>query len=208
MGYGYAVPYLRSYMSEAERIFNIMPSDMGVHHWPEGQDNLACLSDHELPLETESVDRIIMMHAIEHEKVPEYCFQEMSRILKSNGRILIIVPNRMGLWARADWTPFGYGQPYSVGQISGYLNKSHFVHEATHRALFMPPFRSFLVLRTAYAMENIGRYVFPSLSGVCIIEASKHIYSGIRSGEGLRSRIRRIRSLSPKPAHAPRARDC
>jgi len=37
MGYGYAVPYLRSYIEDAERVFNVMPVSLGVHYWPEGQ---------------------------------------------------------------------------------------------------------------------------------------------------------------------------
>jgi hypothetical protein len=42
----------------------------------------------------------------------------------------------------------------------------------------MPPFRSFLVLRTAYSFEGFGRFVFPGLAGVHLIEASKQIYAG------------------------------
>jgi len=202
MGYGYAIPYLRPYMEEAERVFNISPAFMGGHYWPENSGNLLCIGDCELPLETESIDRIFMFHALENEQDPEACLQEMWRVLKSNGRLLIVVPNRLGLWARADWTPFGHGQPYSIAQISHYLKDSHFVHEATYRALFMPPFRSFLVLRTAYALENIGRYVFPGLSGISLIEASKQVYAGIGTGQGVRSwpRIRRKRALPAKPA--------
>lgn len=200
MGYGYAVPYLRPYIEDAERVFNVMPTSLGVHYWPERQKNLTCLCSEDLPLETESVDRIIMIHALEYEQLPEHCMHEMWRVLKSNGRLLIIVPNRLGLWARVDWTPFGHGRPYSVPQITHYLKDSGFVHETTHRALFMPPFRSFPLLRAIYALENIGKYVFPGLAGVYLVEAGKQVYAGIQGGKKVRSPVRIKQILKPKPA--------
>jgi SAM-dependent methyltransferase len=190
LGFGYACPYLRPYFLEAERTFNIMPSSIGVHHWPDGahEKNLSCLADEgSLPLETESIDRILLVHGLEYAEQPQQMFQEMWRVLKSNGRILIIVPNRLGLWARADWTPFGHGHPYSVAQLTHHLADNYFVHEKTDRALFMPPFRSFLALRTAYAFENVGKAVFPGLAGVYVVEASKQVYANI--GRGEKSRV-------------------
>ena len=38
-------------------------------------------------------------------------------MLAPGGRVVFIVPNRSGLWARRDVTPFGYGRPYSLGQL-------------------------------------------------------------------------------------------
>ena len=178
-GYGYAVPYLRAWGDAPERCVALMPAGRGVHHWPEGEPNRVCLvNESELPLETESVDRILMVHALEHTQLPQTVLQEMWRVLKSNGRLLIIVPSRMGLWARADWTPFGHGTPYTAGQIAHYLQESLFAHERTEHALFMPPFRSFFVLRSAYLFESIGRYIFPGLAGLHLIEASKQVYAG------------------------------
>ncbi len=179
VGCGYAVPYLKRFMDETERSVAFMPDDLGVHFWPEGEKGLVCLSrDALLPLETESVDRIILVHGLEHAESPHELLHELWRVLKSNGRLLMIVPNRRGLWARTDQTPFGHGTPYTARQIGHYLQESLFVHERTEMALFMPPFRSFLVLRTAYTFESFGRYLFPGLAGVSIVEASKQIYAG------------------------------
>ncbi|HEY8192072.1 MAG TPA: methyltransferase domain-containing protein [Alphaproteobacteria bacterium] len=178
MGYGYAPPYLRALMEGTERSFAVMPAGGGAHTWPEGEANLACLSpESQLPVETESVDRILMVHGLEYAGSPQDVLHEMWRVLKSNGRLLMIVPSRRGFWARADWTPFGHGTPYTASQISHYLQESLFVHERTEKALYMPPFRSFFVLRTAYAFENLGRGIFPGLSGVHLIEASKQVYA-------------------------------
>lgn len=179
MGYGYAVPWLRSMSEHTEGSFAVMPAGRGVHRWPEDEANRACIADENaLPVETESVDRILMVHALEHAESPQVLLHEMWRVLKSNGRMLMIVPSRMGMWARADWTPFGHGSPYTAGQINHYLQECLFARERTEKALYMPPFRSFFFMRTAFALENVGRYIFPGLAGLHLIEASKQVYAG------------------------------
>ena len=49
---------------------------------------------------------------------PRELLREMWRVLAPNGRLLIVVPNRRGLWARVDTTPFGYGSPFSRSQLT------------------------------------------------------------------------------------------
>ncbi len=180
MGGGYALPFLRDLGDGSERTFAVLSSQAGVHHWPEeGKPGLVALGEEDsLPLETESVDRILLVHGFEHSKDPDALLAELWRVLKSNGRLLIVVPNRLGLWARGEWTPFGHGTPYTAGQMNRYLQRHLFVVERTQKALFMPPFRSFMVLRTAYTFESFGRYLFPGLAGLHLIEARKQIYAG------------------------------
>lgn len=178
MGYGYATPYMKALRDRAERVFAVMPAGQGVHSWPDDGANLVALTDEgALPVETESIDRIILFHGLENAEYPDVLLKELWRILKSNGRMLIVVPNRLGLWTRADWTPFGHGRPWSMGQVQHVLEENMFTVERTDRALFMPPFRSFLMLRSAYMLESIGRAIFPGLAGVHIIEAGKQIYA-------------------------------
>ena len=95
MGLGYAGPYLKPYIEEAERVFAVMPQSMSVHHWPIGERNLACLSNEaELPIETNSIDRIIVIHSLEFSDSIQETYNEIWRVLKSTGRLLVIVPNR------------------------------------------------------------------------------------------------------------------
>ncbi len=201
MGYGYAVPYLRGMMEGTERTFALMPPGSGVHYWPEGENGLVGLaSEMELPIETESVDRILLVHGLEQSQAPQVLMQELWRVLKSNGRILMVVPNRLGLWARADWTPFGHGAPWTARQIVHCLEDNLFVHERTDSALYMPPFRSFYVMRTAYIFENIGRFAFPGFAGVHLVEASKQVYAGTGRARTARIPGRRILISNPLPA--------
>jgi SAM-dependent methyltransferase len=179
LGVGYAIPYLQPYMENAERVIAVMPAAQGAHHWPVDGGNLVCLSDDaELPLETNSVDRIVMVHSLEFSGFYKPLFEELWRVLKSNGRILIIVPNRMGLWCRADWSPFGQGTPFSATQVENFLRDNLFSHERTQKALFVPPFRRQIFLRAAHYVERFGRKFCPALAGVHIVEATKQLYAG------------------------------
>ncbi len=200
MGYGYAVPYLKRYQEEAERVCAVMPVQGGVHQWPAAEGNQVCLSsDTELPFATESLDRILVVHGLEFSEAPGTLLHEFWRVLKSNGRLLIVAPNRLGLWARIDRTPFGHGTPYTSGQIHHYLQQNLFVTERKSRALFMPPFRSFLVLRSAYVFEGFGKYIFPGLAGVHLLEASKQIYAGAVKARRESLKGRRIMLGNPVP---------
>lgn len=205
VGYGYAIPYLKPYLESAERVVNFMPAQIGVHEWPSEGDNLVGINAEQwLPLETNSVDRVLMVHGLEFLDYPEETFEEIYRVLKSTGKILIVVPNRMGLWARADWSPFGQGRPYSARQVENFLGENLFVHEKTSYALFSPPFRKTLLLRSANFFEKIGPYVYPALGGVYVIEASKQIYAGTGSGVRAKSRNAVKATVSTKPVPSPR----
>jgi hypothetical protein len=116
--------------------------------------------------------------------------REVWRVLASGGRMIIVVPNRQGLWARFESTPFGRGLPYSSRQLSMVLRENMFTPYQTEKALFIPPTRSRMVLSSAPAMEEIGHRWFPAFAGVTIIEATKQIYAGHTQTKHKRSMIR------------------
>jgi SAM-dependent methyltransferase len=203
LGCGYATPYLRLFMEDSERVFAIMPAALGAHHWPYNhpgdERNLVCLAEEaELPVESNSVDRVLLIHSLEFAEHLQQNLAEIWRILKSNGRLLVIVPNRSGFWARADWSPFGQGTPYSAAQITLYLRDNQFTHERTEKALFMPPIKFVPLLKSAGFFETVGRKYFPFGSGVHMVEATKQTYAKADPGSGSKVTVRR-RGFSPRP---------
>ena len=189
MGAGYAIPYMEPYLDAAERAFAVMPAQFGVHAWVPKQKNLACIAEeNELPVETESIDRILAVHALEHADHTEPCLQEYWRILKSTGRILLVVPNRRGFWARAEWSPFGHGTPFSLSQLTRILRENLFVVERVERALYVPAIRSSMLLRSWVPFERYGPYGLGTMSGVLMVEASKQLYSGITVNSAAKAR--------------------
>jgi len=191
MGYGYPVPYMRMFMEEAERIFTVMPAAQGAHPWPHDMKNLVAVAEEtEIPIETASVDRILMMHALEYSAQMHLNLAEMYRILKPNGRILLVVPNRAGMWAHAEWSPLGQGTPYSVTQLSHYLRENKFIQERVEEALFMPPYKTSMILKSASTFESLGKTFLPFVAGLHMVEASKQIYARTGPSGGSKVAVR------------------
>ncbi|MGQ0662203.1 MAG: class I SAM-dependent methyltransferase [Pseudomonadota bacterium] len=189
LGLGYATPYLRPFEDDAERVCAMMPAAQGVLHWPsEGPNATALVEEAELPLPDLSFDRVLLVHALEHSEQLRPFLREIWRVLAGNGRLIVVVPNRRGLWARLDRTPFGLGHPYTVGQLSRLLRDNLFTPLEVRTALYTPPFASRLWLTSAGAWERIGERWFERFAGVVIVEASKQLYAPSLARVPLRER--------------------
>jgi SAM-dependent methyltransferase len=199
VGIGYAQPYLDLFLPTAERCLAIIPARLGGQAWPSSDKNLICLAEEsELPLETNSVDRVILIHSVEHAELLSSNLQEVWRILKGNGRLLVVTPNRMGFWARAVWSPFGQGSPSTLDQLRWQLREHKFVYERHTGALYTPPLRFRWIEASSKTFEICGPFLCPALAGLHIVEASKQVYAGIESGGGSKVAIRGRASLTPQ----------
>ena len=178
LGLGYATPYLRQFMGEAERVIACMPAGQGVLHWPaEGPNAVTLIDETELPLPDYSIDRVLLVHGLESSEYLRAMLHEVWRVLTGDGRLLIVAPNRRGIWARIERTPFGWGHPYTRAQLSRVLRDNMFTPTRNERALYIPPVRSRALLRSAMAWERLGRSWFPTFSGVLLAEAGKQLYA-------------------------------
>lgn len=185
VGFGFAVPLLRPYLADSRRVIGLMPGPQGVMPWPAGVENVSVLcEDTAWPLPTGLVDRLILMHGLETSENPSAVLEEAGRVLGPGGRALVIVPNRSGLWARSDATPFGFGRPYSVAQLEAQLKRHGFTPERSQSVLFAPPASTRFWLRTANFWEAIGRRMPWLVGGVLMVEASKQVYAPTRGGLG------------------------
>ncbi|CCQ74813.1 putative SAM-dependent methyltransferase [Magnetospira sp. QH-2] len=179
LGLGYASPYLGLFRSEAQRIVAAMPAPQGVLHWPSDESNLTALTEElDLPFPDLSMDLVLLAHGLESSENVRPLLREVWRVLSGSGRLLIMVPNRRGLWAQTERTPFGHGHPYSPSQISRLLRECLFTPTRTDQALFIPPFRWRMMLSAAPAWEKLGGRWFPGLGGVLLVEAGKQLYAG------------------------------
>ena len=102
VGFGFAVPFLRPYLSEARRVIALMPAPQGVIAWPQGMPNVSVLCEETIwPLETGHVDKLLVMHGLETSENPAALLEECWRVLGPGGSALFVVPNRAGLWSRS-----------------------------------------------------------------------------------------------------------
>ncbi len=142
LGIGYATPYLREYLRDAERVLAFMPAAQGVVNWPsDGRNAATLIADDALPLPDASVDRVLVVHALEMTASAPDLLREIWRVLAPGGRLIVVVPNRSGIWARVETTPFGFGRPFGRGQLTGLLREAMFSPRGWTEALAFPPFR-------------------------------------------------------------------
>lgn len=175
-GFGYASPFMGTFRGEARRIGSMMPAQQGALVWPHNGDSMTVLVDAEdLPLPDASVDRLIVAHCLENAERPDRILAEIWRVLSAEGRVIFIVPNRGGIWARTEATPFGYGRPFTRGQLEQQLTRAMLSTVGCLWALHLPPVERPLVLKSAVAIERFGARTWPSSAGVMILEARKEL---------------------------------
>ena len=180
LGLGYAEPYLPLWQSRASRCVAAIPA-LTASPSPAGSMlRSACTVEEDaLPFADLSIDRVLLVHGLENADNARRLLREVWRVLKDDGRLLVVAPNRVGLWAQSERTPFGQGQPYSPGQVGRLLAASLFSVERRESALYLPPLRHPVVLRSAALFERAGRQLAPRFAGLTLAEAVKDSYAAI-----------------------------
>ena len=214
---GYGVPYLEKLWADVD-ITALMPAKLGVHCWM-GADiknsktpanrigNKAALIDEpNLPLADNSIDQILLIHSLEQSSDAAMLLHEVRRSLVPGGRLLVVVPNRLGWWSRSEKTSWGSGQPFSAVQIRTLLQDAELVPVRWTSCLFLPPSLwqaiSTFSPRLLDISEKLGRFVFKRFCGLTIIEAEKLVHAPVK---GRKSKFRRP-AIGGKPAFVPNAR--
>src|SRR5579862_8780468 len=65
LGYGFAVPYLRSFIGEAERVLAAMPAQQGVVAWPAVRQLVTLADEDALPFPDAFFDCLLVVHGLE-----------------------------------------------------------------------------------------------------------------------------------------------
>lgn len=199
LGFGFATPYLGE-VSGAERLMAFMPAGQGVIDWPPDRASATALvAEDSLPLPDSSIDLVFLVHALEMSSQPNALMAEIRRVLTGGGRLILVVPNRQGPWASSDLSPFGFGRPYSRGQVRSLFAEAGFEAELWTTALHMPPTGARLFLRAASMLDRVGRVIWPAFAGVIVVAAVK------RTVQGVGVRVRPGLAPALRPALGPTA---
>ena len=194
-GFGFTNPYLEIFANARSRI-SLAPGGQGVIRWPQSGDNAAGLvGEHDWPIPDASLDRVLIIHGLEEAPQPQRLMREVWRVLKDDGRLIVVASHRRGLWSMIDTTPFAAGRPFLKRRLEGLLRDAIFHPTEWESALFFPPFRSQLLLRAARAWERAGSRLWPGFGGVLMLEAEKDMMAPI----GL---VRRAGARIARPALA------
>ena len=130
------------------------------------------------PINTSSADIILISHGLEVSDNQDLLLQEVLRVLKDSGKLVILVPNRTGFWARSDSTPFGYGKPYSISQLTDLLRKNQFQVDSITPSLYGFPAKRGYWLKSLLLWQKLGTKLNSFfLGGLLIVEARKDVYA-------------------------------
>ena len=164
---GYPAPVLmRVHDQRHER--RIIVTGQPATRWPSLSPSATCVGDAlRLPFTEALFDDVLLIHALEVAERPPALLRELWRVLAPAGRLIVVVPNRNGVWAQFERTPFGQGHPYGGNRLARLLSDAMFEVEATTTALFAPP------LTPLGWLEAPMRRMAPEFGGVRIVAARK-----------------------------------
>ncbi len=178
LGYGFAQPYLRAFLSESERTIAAVPQALGpAIAWPKEKCLTALVEEDALPFPDAFFDLALVIHGLEEAEGLRPLLRQLWRVLAAEGRLLIVAPNRASLWAQLERSPFGHGRPFSRSELDHLLRGAMFVPEQWQQALYAPPIASRALTGSGAGWERFGARLFPALGGVHIAEASKSLYA-------------------------------
>ena len=172
---GYGLPFLHLWHKQAQ-VFIAMPGKLGAMAWPAHASRTCLAWEESLPFPENSFDAIVLIHSLENANHPGSTLRCCNTLLKADGNLVVMVPNRRSIWCRFENTPFGSGHPYSKAQLTTLLQKNAFCVNKSNSALYFSPFKWGLRWRDRW--ERIGRKFSLSIGGVLILSAKKDILSG------------------------------
>ncbi len=146
---------------------------------PEKSKSVTALVDEvSWPITTSAADLILISHGLEVSDNQDLLLQEVLRVLKDSGKLVLIVPNRTGFWARSDSTPFGYGKPYSISQLTVLLQKNQFQIDSITPSLYGFPAKKGYWLKSLLLWEKVGKKLNSFfLGGLLVVEAKKNVFA-------------------------------
>jgi SAM-dependent methyltransferase len=184
---------------------------------PDGFDpGLLCDFD-ALPFPNQSLDLVILPHALELSRDPHLTLREVERVLVPEGRVMILGFNPASMWglrqrmgrARAAMGRGGALYLPRAGEFLGYwrlrdwLRLLSFEVEGGRFGCFRPPYRSASWLERTAWMEEVGERWWPVFGAVYFLEAVKRV-RGMRLVGLARREARQARSAAAVVANRQR----
>ena len=215
IGFGFTCPFMKPFIRmsslkvNSPKIITLMPGEQGVIPWPKNKKNVSVLVDEtSWPINTSSADIILIAHGLEVSGNQDDLLNEAFRVLDGKGKLILLVPNRTGFWARSDLTPFGFGRPYSISQLSKLLIENKFKILNTNATLLMPPTKKTFLFNSFKFIDQIAaKYTSKVMGGVLVILAKKqiHLANTIKISDSIKVPLEIFDGfIKPKPKPQPK----
>lgn len=134
-----------------------------------------------LPLKTESVDVVVLSHALEHASHPHEVLREAHRILIPEGHLVITGFNPISLWgAWHTWKQFRgvtprQGRMFTQARIRDWLSLLNFQVAKEGKFYFRPPMAPSPFYDKLAFLERWGRRWWPFCAGAYTLLAVKRV---------------------------------
>jgi len=134
----------------------------------------------ELPIATDSIDLVLIAHALEVCENPEKLLSEACRIVKPEGHIIILGFNPFSLWGLVKWLTKSDNIPWSLkflkpSTIIQWLESSHFELQFKNGILFQPPLKNPIDYNKFRLFEWIGQKLFSPFGGIYVLAAKSKV---------------------------------
>lgn len=135
---------------------------------------------HALPFESNSVNLILVSHALEFTDQPELFLEEIYRVLRPGGQLLLFGFNRWSWWSLVKYYRHHKGYPWSgsfrsIWQVKKWLHQLGYGIVMNKSFCFIPPYKKRPNIRWVQLNEVLGQVFIPKMGAVHLIYAQKKV---------------------------------
>jgi len=160
----------------------------------------------QLPVATQSLDLVVLPHALESHLDPHALLREAERVLRPEGQVVISGFNHASLWGLRRWFTWGEGgSPWDarfIGllRLKDWLQLLSFELNGGRFGCYAPPFANPVWRKRFDFMERAGPRWWPILGGLYVVRAVKRVH-GMRliTPAWRKERARRRRAVAAVP---------
>ena len=192
-------------MLGASRILNRMVVDIDGTDGPSAYATIRG-SAHALPVDSDSVDVVILPHVLEFEETPHEALREAQRVLVPEGHVVIAGFNPwslMGVWRmmlhRSRAAPWS-GHFLGLNRIKDWLALLGFDVTQVESLFFRPPFKNVRLMERLGGVEPIGKRFAGSVgAGAYVLVGKKRVstLTPIKPGWSARRRLVSVGIVEP-----------
>jgi SAM-dependent methyltransferase len=135
-----------------------------------------------LPLQSDSVDVMLLPHTLEFAPDPHEVLREAARVLTGEGELIVLGFDPLGTWSlRSAFTrggsPPGITRRIPSARLADWLKLVGFEVGAPERYLYVPPVAALCDAKARGFFERAGRRAWPRFSGAYLLHARKRVHS-------------------------------
>jgi len=133
-----------------------------------------------LPIDSDSIDVVVLHHILEFEENPHEVLREVDRILVPEGHVVILGFNPWSWWGFRRFIRSRSGPPWSgrfrsAWRMRDWLSLLGFDHELSRWFFFRPPVQNEGIMRRLEVLERAGERWWPFWGGAFLVVGKKRV---------------------------------